>query len=143
MMLNRAATAPTILSTWLRRAVLPDGVASGALGMALALAADPLAAWFDLPSALLRGAGLALIPFGAVLALLASRPRIARAAVLAVVAVNVAWVAGSLVLLVARWVEPTAFGRAFVGGQAVAVAVFAGLQGIGLRRARSAEPVGR
>ena len=54
------------LANWslLRLALLADAVASGAMGVLLAAAADPLAAWFGLPVALLREIGLLLIPCG-------------------------------------------------------------------------------
>jgi hypothetical protein len=128
------AAGPRPGSTLLRRALRLDAVASGAMGAAMALAAALLAGWFDLPAALLRGAGLALVPFAALLAYLAARDPLPRPAVLAVVAVNLVWVAGSLLVLVVGWVEPTALGVAFVVVQAVAVAGFAGLQEWGLRR---------
>jgi len=133
--LRRTATVPNTGSTLLRRALLLDAAASGALGAAMALSASPLGDWFDLPSGLLRWAGIALVPFAALLAALGTRERVARPAVLAVVAVNLLWVAGSLLVLLSGWVEPTALGVAFVVAQALAVAVFTGLQELGLRRA--------
>ena len=47
---------------------------------------------------------------------------------------NAVWSADSLLLLVTGWVQPTAAGTAFVIAQAVAVAVYAELQFVGLRR---------
>lgn len=133
--LPRTDAGPSTGLSLLRRALLLDAVASGAMGAAMALAAAPLGDRFDLPTALLRGAGIALVPFAALLASLGSRARVAGPAVQAVVAVNLLWVAGSLLLLVAGWVEPTALGVAFVVAQALAVAAFAGLQELGRRRA--------
>lgn len=133
--LERTAAGSTSRLTLLRRALLLDAVASGTMGAAMALAAVPLGARLDLPPALLRGAGIGLIPFAALLGALGSRERIARPAVLTVVAVNLLWVAGSLLVLVTGRVEPTALGVALVVAQALAVALFAGLQGLGLRRA--------
>lgn len=138
--LPRTAARSTPGPTLLRRALLLDAAASGAMGAAMALAAVPLADWFDLPEALLRRAGIALVPFAALLAALGTRERVARPAVLAVVAVNLLWVAGSLLVLVTGWIEPTALGVAFVVAQALAVAVFAGLQERGLRWASSGAP---
>ena len=48
---------------------------------------------------------------------------------------NLLWAVDSLLLLVTGWVAPTTLGYAVVVGQALAVAVFAGLQYVGLRRA--------
>jgi len=124
--------------TLLRWALLLDAAASGALGLLTALAAHPLADLFDLPSGLLRWAGVALVPFAALLAWLGTRPRIGREGVWAVVAVNALWVAGSALLLVAGDVDPSALGVAFVVVQAPAVAGCAALQGAGLRRSSRA-----
>ena len=57
----------------LRVALLADAVASGAMGVLLAAAAEPLAGWFGLPLALLREVGLLLIPDAALLGYLAAR----------------------------------------------------------------------
>jgi len=126
-------TAPLAADpTLLRRALLLDAVASGALGLAMALATGPLADLLGLPPGLLRWAGVALLPFAALLAFLGGRAAVPPAAAMAVVAVNLLWVAGSLLLLGGGWVEPTALGVAFVVAQALAVALFAGLQARGL-----------
>ncbi|HEX2251985.1 MAG TPA: hypothetical protein VHQ65_01795 [Thermoanaerobaculia bacterium] len=118
----------------LRRALLADGVVSGATGALLALAAGPLGELLGLPTALLRLAGLSLLPFAAVLVYLATRPAVPRRAAWAVVGCNLLWAAGSALLLVTGWVEPTALGYAFVVAQALAVAGLAELQYFGLRR---------
>jgi len=66
----------------------------------------------------------------------ALRQRLSRAGAGLVVAGNAAWVAGSVALLVAA--APTGLGYAFVIAQALAVALLAELEFIGLRR--TAEP---
>lgn len=136
--LTRPTAAPPAAATLLRRALLLDAAASGVLGLLLALAVDPLAGPFDLPPGLLRWAGVALVPFAALLAWLGTRPRTPREAAWAVVAVNALWVAGSALLLLTGAVEPSALGVAFVAVQAFAVAGFAALQEAGLRRSASA-----
>jgi hypothetical protein len=50
---------------------------------------------------------------------------------------NLVWTADSLLLLVSGWVAPTGLGMAFVAAQALAVAGFAALQWLGLRRSRA------
>lgn len=52
-----------------------------------------------------------------------------------IVAINGLWLVGSLALLLSGTVQPTMLGTAFVVVQALAVAVFAELQFIGIRRA--------
>ena len=82
----------------------------------------------------MRAAGLILLPYAAVIAVLGTRATITRRAVWAVIAVNGIWVADSLILLASAWVSPTALGYAFVLAQALAVLVFAEAQYFGLRR---------
>jgi hypothetical protein len=83
---------------------------------------------------LLRYAGIILVPFAAGVYSLSTRP-VSRGAVLAVIVLNGLWVAGSVALLAAGGIAPTALGTAFVVAQAVVVAIFAELQYAGLRRA--------
>lgn len=127
----------------LRTALRLDAAASGAMGALLLLGAGALSPLFDLPLPLLRGAGLALVPFALALAWLARRPRIPRGWAWAVIAANVLWALDSLLLPATGRVAPSALGTAFVIGQAVAVALFACLEYVGLRalgRGRAAGP---
>jgi hypothetical protein len=128
------------LANWslLRLALLADAVASGTMGVLLATAADPLAAWFGLPVALLREVGLLLIPCAGLLAYLAGRQTTPRLPAQIVVAGNVLWVIGSVALLISGLVAPTALGMAFVIAQALIVAILAELQLLGLKRRRLA-----
>jgi hypothetical protein len=122
----------------LRLALLADAVASGAMGVLLAAAAEPLAGWFGLPLALLREVGLLLIPYAALLGYLATRITTPRLPAQFIVAGNVLWVVGSVALLVSGLVAPTVLGTAFVIAQALVVAILAELQLLGLRRQRLA-----
>jgi hypothetical protein len=70
----------------------------------------------------------------ALVAFVGTREAISRAAVRVIIALNVLWVLGSVAVLFAAPIAPTALGYAFVIAQAVAVGVFAELQVIGLRR---------
>ncbi|HEY6552125.1 MAG TPA: hypothetical protein VI669_02165 [Vicinamibacteria bacterium] len=118
----------------LRRALVLDAIASGAMAMLLVLAAPALSGIFGLSAGLLRGIGFVLLPWVALLAWTTARPRPSRGLVLAIVGANVAWVLASAWLPLSGLVSPTTLGTAFVVGQAVAVAVFADLQWIALRR---------
>nr|BFE85158.1 hypothetical protein GCM10020093_077590 [Planobispora longispora] len=51
-----------------------DAVLTGGFAVILAVAATPLAGLLDLPEPLLRWAGIALLPFTAFVAYLATRP---------------------------------------------------------------------
>ena len=128
-------------SPLLRYALVGDAVASGATGLLLALGAGALAGLLGLPEALMRSAGLILLPYAAVVALLGTRATMSRRAVWAVIAVNGVWVADSLILLASGWVSPTALGYAFVLAQALVVLLFAEAQYFGLRRAARTWPV--
>ena len=118
----------------LRRALVADGFVTGGAGLLLALAAGPLGDLFDLPVALLRVAGLFLLPYTAFVAYVATRTDIPRRGAWAIACLNLAWTIASLLLLVTGWVNPSGIGVAFIVAQAAAVSVFAGLQYAGLRR---------
>ena len=124
--------------TFLRFALLADAVASGATGLLMIAGAEALTGLLGLPVPLMREAGLLLVPYVALVAFVGTRENISPGAVKAIIALNVAWVLGSVGLLVSGLVAPTMLGHAFVIVQAIAVGVFAELQIIGLRRADTA-----
>lgn len=128
-------------SRWLslRPILLADAVVTGVTGLLMLLAARPLANLLDLPTALLRGAGLVLMPYVGVLLWLASRETTPRQAAWSVVAANIAWAVGCAVLLLGDWVDPNGLGIAFVVIQIVAVLAFADLQVLALRRGGQAD----
>ena len=105
------------------RAVALDAVTCAAFALLLLGLGGPLAAATDLPRALLVGAGLVLIPSAALMAWCASRPVLPEWGRRTIVTGNVLWIAASLLLLLTGPLAPSAFGIAFVIGQALAVAV--------------------
>ena len=119
---------------FLRYALLADAVASGATGLLMIAAAGLLEGLLGLPTALMREAGLVLVPYVAFVAWAGTRETIWRPAVQAIIVINVLWVAGSALLLMSGTVAPTVLGYAFVIAQAIVVGVLAELQFIGLRR---------
>jgi hypothetical protein len=121
-------------SPFLRRSLILDAVASGATGALMLAGAGLLEGWLGLPAALLRAAGLVLVPYVAFVGYLATRETLTPAAVWTVVAANGLWAAASIGLLLSGWVAPTALGYAFVIAQAAVVAVFGELQYVGMRR---------
>jgi hypothetical protein len=125
----------TIANTpFLRNALLLDAAASGATALLLIGGAGLLEGWLGLPVALMREAGLILVPFVAFVACVGTRASVSRGAVAAIIAVNVLWAVASICLLIGNWVAPTMQGYAFVIAQAAAVGLFAELQYIGLKR---------
>ncbi len=121
-------------STFLRRALMLDALASGATALLVIAAAGLLEGFLGLPAALLRGAGLVLIPYVAFVVYVGTREIISRPAVWTVIAANALWAIASALLLVSGFVAPTALGYAFVIAQAVVVALLGELQYMGLRR---------
>jgi hypothetical protein len=126
------------VSTYLRRALTIDAAMTAATALLLVLAAGMLARLLSVPEALLRYAGVALVPFVAYVAFVARRREVPRASVIAIIALNVAWVGASVWLLLGDRIQPNAFGYAFIIAQAIAVALFAEVQYVGLRRATTA-----
>ncbi|HTU11899.1 MAG TPA: hypothetical protein VMG08_13495 [Allosphingosinicella sp.] len=118
---------------FLRRILALDSLSCLGMGLLLALGAASLAPLFGLPETLLRFAGLALLPVGAFMGWLASRPMPPRALVLVVILGNLAWTAESFITL--GQVQPTALGAAFVVAQALAVLGLTILEYVGIRKA--------
>jgi len=123
------------MSRSLRLVLFADAVASGATAALLVAGANVLERWLGLPVALMREAGLVLIPYVVLVVLVASRPAAPVATVNAIIAINAAWTAASVLLLVGGWVSPTLLGVAFVLAQAFAVGAFAVIQYVCLRQA--------
>lgn len=121
-------------SRFLRNALALDAAACAATGLLLGLGAGALAGLLGFPAEFLRGAGLVLLPCAALLGFLASRARLPRLAVYAVIGINILWVADSVLILVAGWFQPSGLGIAFVLAQAAAVAVVTELEVIGLKK---------
>ena len=124
-------------SSLLRRVLAADAAISAACGVLMALGADVLAPMTGLPPALLSYAGIALLPWSALVFYLATRPRLPHAVVWAVIACNILWAADCALVLLVGGGAPTFFGYAFVIVQAVTVLVLAELQYFGLRRSQA------
>jgi hypothetical protein len=125
-------------SPLLRQALLADAVLSGATGLLMLLGAGFLAGLLDLPEALLRYAGLALVPYVAFVAYVATRKPISRAAVWVVIVANDLWAAASVALLLTGWLTPNALGTGFVLFQALVVAALSAVQFVAVRRSAAA-----
>jgi hypothetical protein len=119
---------------FLRNVLALDAAASGATGLLLVAGAGVLEDLLGLPVALLREAGLILIPYVAIVAWVGTREPIARSAVWAIIAANALWAVASVGLLVSGLVAPTPLGYAFVIAQAAVVAFLGELQYAGLKR---------
>jgi hypothetical protein len=122
--------------TALRRFLALDAVVTGANGVAYLAASGPLGRLLGVGSTLLLELGLVLTVYAAAVGLLASRARPAVLPVKAVVEINLAWSALS-VLALALWLSPTATGAVWTVLQAATVAGFATLQHLALKARRT------
>jgi hypothetical protein len=121
-------------SSFLRLVLLADAAASGATGLLVLIGGGFLAGLLGVPATLLREAGLILLPYVAFVAYIGTRESLVRPAIWAIVICNVLWAGASVLLVMGQWIAPTALGYAFVIGQALIVALLAGLQYLGLQR---------
>ena len=121
-------------SPFLRNALLLDAAASGATAALLIAGAGLLEGLLGLPVALMREAGLILVPYVAFVGWVGTRESVARGAVWAIVAANALWAVASVCLLLSGLVAPTLLGVAFVLAQAAVVALLGELQYAGLKR---------
>ena len=125
-------------SHFLRRLLILDAATSGAAAILLLFGAATLSDLLSVSAQLLRGAGVVLIPFVAFLVVMLRRRQLPRGGVALVIALNATWVLASLVILLDRALTPNTIGYVSIVGQAIAVAVLAELQFVGLRRAVAA-----
>jgi hypothetical protein len=120
-------------SPFLRNALLVDAAASGATGLLMIAGAGLLEGLLGLPAALLRGAGIVLVPYVAFVLWAGTRSHIPHGAVWAIIIANAAWAIASIFLLMGT-LSPTLLGYVFVIGQALVVALLGEVQYVGLRR---------
>lgn len=132
--MNTIAIISTTPTSLLRRALLADVAVTGSAGLLLTVFAAPLGDLLGLPVTLLRTTGIFLLPYTGVVVAIATRTPIPRTGAWAIVALNLLWAAASLALLLTGWVDPSTLGIAFAIAQALAVAAFADVQYLGLRR---------
>jgi len=125
------------VTPFLRNVLHADALISGAAGLLMMLGAPLLSPLLELPAELLFWAGVVLVPFVAMLVVIARRAAVSRLVMIDIIAINIVWVVASFGLLVSGLVAPNALGIAFVVAQALAVAVFAELQVVAIRRAAS------
>jgi hypothetical protein len=124
-------------SLLLRRAIVGDAVITGAMAVLLVAAAAFLGPMLNLNETFLRETGIFLIVYALLVGFLGSRELMPKIAVCLVIAANVLWTVDSIVLPFTGWVQPNMLGQAFIVAQALAVAIIAELQFIGLKRSET------
>ena len=117
----------------LRFAMRADATLCAALGLLVAMAADPLSKLSGLPSTAEWATGAGLVAYGALLYMLAAVGDIRRVGI-GVVAANVAFVAAVVTVLAAGCLPLTALGVVMTLAIAAATLAFAYLQYLGVRR---------
>jgi hypothetical protein len=124
------AARPTLL----RRALQGNAIFSAITGAIMIFEAGPLATWLGLNLAVvLVAAGVILILYALGLFQLARGKSVVRRLVAAAIFLDLAWVAGSAIILLTGVLSLTVAGKWTVGLVADVVAVFAILQFLGLR----------
>ena len=122
----------------LKKALKLDLAISGAATLLLLLGADFLAPYLGMSTEFLRAVGMILVPFVAFVGWAAYRNDGKAWPVWMIIVCNEFWVIASIAVLLGGWLAPTGLGVAFILVQAVAVAGFAMLQFMGIRRRRAA-----
>ena len=128
---------PAPLPLFLRRVLLLDAATCLITGSIMLTAGGTAERLLGIPAQLSTALGVVLLVFGAAVAWVGTRAFLMRSAVWAIVLLNALWAIESVLALVFGWLEPNAVGQVLVIGQAIAVAVIAELQYVGLRRART------
>lgn len=125
----------------LRRVLQANLVFSGLSGLLLAVGAAPLSRWLGIPAAwVLVVIGIGLLGFAWQLFQTAKQSPIDLHQANAILFMDVAWVVGSALLLFTGWVSFTTAGWWAVLLVADAVAAFAILEYVGIRRVRTWQP---
>ena len=125
----------TTHSNVLRPALQANGLFSAISGVVLAVLPTQVSSFLglDMPG-LINFLGAGLIGFAVALFWLAAEPKIRRSLALAVILLDIAWVADSILLLITDIVPLTAYGMWAIAIVSGIVAFLAALQSYGLHR---------
>lgn len=127
--------ANTDRTSFLRRSLQLDGIASGLCGVLLVVAASPISSVIGLADpSIARVVGALLMVYAAALLWNGERATVSRAEAVAAVVLNAGWVIGSAVVILAG--PLTLIGNLAVAAVAAAVLLFAVLEVVGLTRLR-------
>ena len=126
-------------SNFLRRALQGNALFSLLTGLAFIFAAGPISRFMgpDIPTMIVLLVGVGLLPFGYFVYRIPMETAVSPGQARIVTAMDITWVIGSFLLLWLGWALFSVAGRWLIGLQAEAVATFALLQIIGLRRLKN------
>jgi hypothetical protein len=135
--MSAVATMSSLIASplFLRRVLWLDAATCAATALLQLLLAGVLAGLLGLPKDLLVESGWLLVACVAGIGFIATRRSVPAAGVWLLIAVNLLWVGGCLLLLWGGGVSPTLPGKVFIAVQALAVGVLAELQWLALRQA--------
>ena len=129
---------PTLTpSPLLRFALRLDAVASAAVGAISCLGLQHAQALLGAPSPYVLGAGVFMLVYGVTIGWVSTRNRIDTRLLWVVIIGNLLWAIDTALLAVSGWISPQTLGLVLLLAQALAVAVFAELQYLGLRQSRA------
>ena len=127
--MNRLTVSPL-----LRFALRLDAVATLVSGALTCLFVSRLQSEIGTAAAPVLAVGIFMLVYGVVVGVLSTLQRLPTWAVWTVILGNALWVIESILLSVSGWIQPSTVGLALLLAQAAAVAAFAELQYVGLRR---------
>ena len=116
----------------LRWTLVGDAVAVLATGLVMFAIAGRLSDWLDLPVDLLRWPGLFLIVYALGVGWYSTRTVYARRPIAGLIAVNLAWAIGCVILLIGGAIDPNGFGVGFILLNAAACLPVAALELVSL-----------
>lgn len=112
----------------LQTILIVDAATCAAMGVMVVSASGPIAALTAIPESILFIAGLLLLPVAVFMAYFTTTATVPAWALQVIVAGNVLWVLGSVLLPVTWLGAPNGLGWLFLLMQAAVVALFAGLE---------------
>jgi hypothetical protein len=134
----KEAAMPVTMTKFLRTVLYADILFSTGGALLMAAGAPFLSPLLGLPSTLLVGAGLVLIPWVLGLGVVVRLRHVPKIVMVDIVAINFLWCAACFGLFASGAIAPNGLGIAFVVAQALVVALFGVLQFLGLRDAAAA-----
>lgn len=125
------------VTPFLRNVLRADAAVSAVAALVMLLGGSALQSLLQLPAGLLLGAGSALVAYVVFAMWLSQRDTVPRGLIWTLVVINVGWAFDCALLAFASWLQPSAWGHAFLGAHIVTVLVFAQLQYMALQRGRA------
>ncbi|MFD9885439.1 hypothetical protein ACFWZT_28715 [Streptomyces alboflavus] len=137
---ERGTTNPRHEDSLARLTLKLDAAVTGPNGLAYLALAQVLDSFLGLEAALLYPVGAFLLLYAAAVQFTATRPRIARPALTAIITANLLWTALSFTLAATDALSTTTVGTVWIVLQGLVVGGFAAVQWVALGRLRGRTP---